>query len=162
MVKKDCARAQIQVFSLQNGYATEGVDLGSSNIKTTRKPEALMVVGAGVSGYEAGEVWHLLDQRVGMPLTKVEHSNLLTINLNRYNTMIMVGGQYRLDSAVTRKIKAWVQAGGTLITQKTASEWAIKNGLVRETLIVDTSKIKRRLSYDETANWQGAKSIGGS
>jgi Zinc carboxypeptidase len=162
LIKQAAIESQIEVHTLQNGYATEGVDVGSGNIKTVKKPEALMLVGTGVSGYEAGEVWHLLDQRIGMPITKVDWVNVPNLNLNRYNTLVMVGGQYRMDSASARKIKAWVQAGGTLITLKTASEWAIKNGLVREALITDTSRIKKRLAYDEAAGWEGAKAIGGS
>jgi hypothetical protein len=162
LVKKVNQETGVAVFSLQNGYATEGIDLGSGSIKTVRKPEALMVVGAGVSSYEAGEVWHLLDQRIGMPITKVEAVNLATINLNRYNTMVMVGGTYRLDSLAMRKIKTWIQAGGTLISTKTASEWVIKQGLVREGLITDTTKSRKRLNYDGAADLEGAKFIGGS
>jgi hypothetical protein len=162
LVKKVCEETGIEAHTLPNGYVTEGSDLGSGNHKTVKKTEALMLVGTGVSGYEAGEVWHLLDQRIGMPITKVELPNLPNLNLNRYTTMVMVGGQYRLDSATVRKIKAWVQSGGTLITTKTASEWAIKQNLVSEKLITDTSKVKKRLNYDEAQSWEGAKALGGS
>ena len=162
LLKKVSLDAQIDVVSINNGYSIDGIDLGSGNIKTVKKPEALMIVGTGVSGYEAGEVWHLLDQRIGMPITKLEVTSLPTINLNRYNTLVMVSGQYRFDSAVVRKIKAWVQNGGTLITLKTASEWAIKQNMIKEQLITDTTKTKRRLNYEDAAGWEGAKAIGGS
>ncbi len=161
-VKKVSADADIQVLSVGNGYSQNGVDLGSGMVKTVKKTEALMVVGTGVNGAEAGEVWHLLDQRVGMPITKVEAVNIPNINLSRYNTMVMVGGTYRFDSITTRKIKTWVQGGGTLITLKTASEWAIKNGVVQEKLNTDTSKIRKRLNYEDAQGWEGAKAIGGS
>ena len=53
----------------------------------------------------------------------------------------MVSGNYTLDKAAVDKIKAWVQNGGTLITFKTASEWAIKQGLTKEKLQpIDTIK----------------------
>jgi hypothetical protein len=162
IVKKVSIDADIQVISAGNGYSQNGVDLGSGMIKTVKKPEALMVVGTGVNVAEAGEIWHLLDQRVGMPITKVEAVNIPNLNLSRYNTLVMVGGVYRFDSATVRKIKAWVQGGGTLITLKTASEWAIKNGLAQEKLIADTSKIRKRLNYEDAQGWEGAKAIGGS
>ncbi|WP_205703422.1 hypothetical protein [Hymenobacter radiodurans] len=34
------------------------------------------------------------------------------------------------------KIRRWVQEGGTLITLKNASEWAIKQGIVKEKLLI--------------------------
>ena len=164
LVKKVSKEADIEVIPVQSGFATKGIDLGSGNIKTVKKPEALMVVGAGVAAGEAGEIWHLLDRRVGMPITKIEAANLSNISLNRYNTIVMVSGTYRLDSAIGRKIKAWVQAGGTLITFKTASEWVIKQGLIKEQLLVDTTKKPKtlRIDYESGANTEGAKNIGGS
>ena len=41
------------------------------------KPSAMMLIGTGVRAYEAGEVWHLLDQRVGMPITKFQSETLI-------------------------------------------------------------------------------------
>jgi hypothetical protein len=164
LIKKVGKEADINVIPLKSGYAVKGIDLGSNNVKTIKKPEALMVIGTGVAAGEAGEIWHLLDRRVGMPITKVEATNLTNLSLTRYNTIVMVSGTYRLDSATGRKIKAWVQSGGTLITLKTASEWVIKQGLVKEQLLVDTTKNKKvpRINYEDGANTDGAKNIGGS
>ena len=153
----------VTVRSVETGFSTGGVDLGSNLVRTLRKPEALMLTGFGVSAYEAGEVWHLLDQRVGMPITKADLSNLPRMNLNRYNTIVMVSGTYPTDRAVSDKVKAWVQAGGTLITLKTASEWAIKQGLTKEKLVVaDTTRKNLRYNYDDATNYEGAKALGGS
>ena len=77
----------------------------------------------------------------------------------------MVSGNYALiDKNLTEKIKAWVQNGGTLITLKTASEWAIRNGFTKEKLLpVDSSKaIPVRQLYDNAVYIEGAKSLGGS
>jgi len=122
-----------------------------------------MLIGAGVSGYEAGEVWHLLDQRINMPITKVDVANFSSANLSTYNTMVMVSGNYTLDKAAVDKIKAWVQNGGTLITFKTASEWAIKQGLTKEKIQpIDTVKNTRRINFEDADNLEGAKQLGGS
>ena len=92
-----------------------------------------MIVGTGVAAPEAGEIWHLLDQRLQMPVTKLDILNFSRADLSRYNTMIMVSGTYTLiDKAASDKIKAWVQGGNTLITLKSGTEWAIKNGLTKK------------------------------
>ncbi|MBX2963445.1 MAG: zinc carboxypeptidase [Cyclobacteriaceae bacterium] len=159
-VNKNCL---LDVYAVETGYNLKGIDLGSNFAVTVKKPEAIMIIGNGVSSYEAGEVWHLLDQRINMPVTKVDVSNIGRVNWNKYNVLIMVSGTYSIDKPTTDKIKAWIQAGGTLITFKTASEWAIKQGLSKEKLVaVDTTKTKPRTNYEDASNMEGARNIGGS
>ncbi len=122
-----------------------------------------MLIGQGISGYEAGEIWHLLDQRITMPVSKVDHTTFSRVNLNDYNTMILPGGTYALDKTATDKIKNWIQAGGTLITIKSATEWAVKQNLVKEKLIVqDTTKTQRRFDFATAQDMEGARQLGGS
>lgn len=155
----------IKVYSINTGFSAGGIDMGSPYIRTLQKPEAAMIIGTGVAASEAGEIWHLLDQRLQMPISKIDILNLGRANFNRYNTLIMVGGNYGLiDKTVSDKIKAWVQNGGTLITIKTASEWAIRNGFTKEKLLpADSIKgIPVRQYYDNAVYIEGAKAMGGS
>jgi hypothetical protein len=155
----------IQIHSLNSGLSSGGIDMGSSYVRTLQKPEVAMVIGTGVAAPEAGEIWHLLDQRLQMPISKIDILNLGRANLNRYNTLIMVSGNYSLiDKNLSDKIKAWVQNGGTLITIKTGSEWAIRNGFTRERLQAsDSSKTTLvRQYYDNAVYIEGAKAMGGS
>jgi hypothetical protein len=142
----------------------EGIDLGSSQIKTVKRPEVAMIIGTGVAATEAGEIWHLLDQRLQMPISKLDILTLGRASLSRYNTLVMVSGVYNLlDKNVVEKIRTWVQNGGTLITLKTGSEWAIKQGFTKERLLVDSSKSAgNRFNYDEAQDREGAKGLGGS
>lgn len=155
----------IAIYSLSTGFSSGGIDLGSNNIRSIQKTEAAMIIGTGVAAAEAGEIWHLLDQRLQMPISKIDILNLGRANLNRYNTIVMVNGNYTLiDKTLTDKIKAWVQSGGTLITIKTASEWAIKNGFTKEKLLpVDSSKTTPiRQHFDNAEYIEGAKAMGGA
>lgn len=155
--------AGVDIYPVETGLSNKGVDLGSPAIRTVKKPKVLMPIGTGVSGYEAGEVWHLLDQRISMPISKIDISNFSRVNLNEYNVLVMVGGTYPADKMMTEKIRQWVQSGGTLITMKTASDWAIKQGLVKEKLVaVDTVKNLKRVDFEWAADTEGAKQIGGS
>lgn len=159
-VSQSCS---LDIHSFNTGYSQAGIDLGSGNFQTTQQPKAVMLVGNGVSGYEAGEVWHLLDQRINMPISKVDINNFTRVNLADYNTLVMVGGNYNLDKTGTEKIKSWVQSGGTLITLKTATEWAIKQNLVKEKLIQqDTTKTTRRFDFGSAQEIEGARQLGGS
>ena len=48
-----------------------GIDLGSRLFVTLELPKIAMLVGDGVRSYDAGEIWHLLDTRYNIPLTKL-------------------------------------------------------------------------------------------
>jgi hypothetical protein len=125
----------------------------------------MMLVGSGVAAPEAGEIWHLLDQRLSMPITKMDILHIGRADLSRYNTIVMVSGNYALlDKAGYDKLKAWVQNGGSLITLKTASEWAIKARLYqRKAASIGYSKTTNiRYNYDAAIEIEGAKALGGS
>ena len=164
LIKRASKSSGIKVNAVETGYNSAGVDLGSAYFKTLRKPEALMIIGTGVAASEAGEVWHLLDQRLHMPITKIDILNMGRADLSRYNTMVIVSGVYSLlDKATTEKIKSWVQNGNTLITIKGGSEWAIKNGFTKEGLLQDSSKTTTvRQDFDRAVEIEGAKALGGS
>lgn len=155
--------AQVNFVGIPSGFSQSGIDLGSNNFQKVTKPEALIVTGQGVASYEAGEVWYWLDTHVGMPITKVDIATLPRLNLNRYNVIVMVSGQY--DRSLAPKIKQWVANGGTLITLKTATEWALKNDIAHETLrirnISDSSK-NIRVNYEDAAANEGSQNTGGT
>lgn len=168
IVKEAQMRFNVPVYSANTGFSTSGVDLGSSNLRYIEQPKAAMIIGDGVNSYEAGEVWHLLDRRVEMPITKI-HSNMLSrVSLDDYNTLVMVSSWgSAVDSIQQKKIKEWVSNGNTLITIGGASKWAIDKKLVKEQLTKkekDTAKNKevKRLPYVDARENDGAKQVGGA
>jgi len=166
VLKEASATYKIAVNSVKTGYSLQGIDLGSSNFITLEKPKAMMLVEGGVSSYEAGEVWHLLEQRMQMPISKVPERIFYRTDLRKYNVIIMVSGYYNLLNATSRqKLIDWVAAGNTLITTRTASSWAIRNKLVNESLIrkkEDAKDSLERLNYGESREFLGRNSIGGA
>jgi len=166
ILKSASAKHQVSIFDVNTGFSEQGIDLGSRNFRTVKTPKPLMLVGNGVSSYEAGEVWHLLDTKLTMPLTKAPMRIFNRINLNRYNTLIMVSGSYNeLDSLKRNKIKNWVSQGNTLITTRQASEWAIKKKLVKESLIKkpkDSNKVVKRMPYGDASELIGKERVGGT
>ena len=135
-VQEVAADTHINVLAVNGGFSTEGIDLGSSNIKAIRKPEVALAFGQGVTASEAGQVWFLLNQQLDLPVTKVDLSSFARASLKRYNVLVLPAGNYSAwDNTVIEKLKAWVNDGGTLITFQTATAWAIQQGLVKEKLV---------------------------
>lgn len=165
-IKAAGQEAGVSFVGVPTGYSQMGVDLGSNTFQKVTKPEALIAVGQGINGNEVGEVWYWLDTHVGMPITKVDVGMLPRLNLSKYNVIVLVSGQY--DRALAPKIKQWVASGGTLVTLKTASEWAIRSDIVKEKLRVNTKAdsaalAKRgRINYEDAVASEGSKNTGGT
>jgi hypothetical protein len=149
-------------YALQTGNAVSGVDMGSRKLVALTKPVIAMIVGAGVNATDAGEVWHLLDQRMNIPATHLEPAIFNRVDLNKYNTLVMVGGSYA--DLNKEKLKAWVSNGGTLILLEEAVQWASQNGINSVTLKkiktgVDSTK---RIAYGDEDEIDGAQQMSGA
>lgn len=164
LIQAGVKRFQVEVYPVAGGYSVAGIDLGSRYFEPLEKQKALLLVGEGVSSYEAGEVWHLLDQRVHMPITKLRMTMFGRVDLHDYQVMIMVSGSYsQLDDADKKRISDWVKAGNTLITIRQASEWVIKQGLVKEKLIeAPNDTTSERLPYVQASDILGREEVGGA
>ncbi|WP_010520086.1 M14 family zinc carboxypeptidase [Croceivirga radicis] len=155
----------VPMYAVNSGFSLKGVDLGSGYISPIKKPKAALLIGDGVSSYEAGEVWHLLDTRVHMPISKLPIRNLARIDFSKYNVLVMVSGRYQLDQKTTEKIKSWVAQGNTLITIANASKWIIDQKWVKEELTKiekDTADITIRKPYVDARENLGKNSVGGA
>lgn len=168
LISEGSKKFGVEVYDASSSFSSTGIDLGSNNIRALSRPKALMFIGDGVSSYEAGEVWHLLDTRMSMPITKLQLRMLNRVNLDDYNVIVMVSGSYStLDSAKVAKLKNWVGTGNTLITTRGASEWAIKKKLVKESLVTeekDKEKDKEveRKPYVDAGPNSGKNRVGGA
>ena len=171
----------VPVSGTNSGYSIKGIDLGSNNFRVLKKPKVAMLIGEGVSSYEAGEVWHLLDTRIHMPITKIRMNNFSSAKLDTYNALVMVSGKYsQLDSLKMQKLKNWTAKGNTLITIAGGSKWVIDKKIVKESLTkketakekenrdkkehTDTKLVEaaKRLPYVEASEHLGKERVGGA
>ena len=163
IVKEMQEKYDVPVYNSESGYSINGIDLGSNNFRINKPVKVAMLIGEGVNSYEAGEVWHLLDTRIGMPLTKIRLDQFSRISLDKYTTLVMVSGSYdQLDNKQIDKIKNWVEDGNTLITIAKGSSWAIDSDLINETLVKsknDTTYSRKR--YVDASEHIGRERIGG-
>jgi len=152
----------LKIYAVSSGAAGSGSDLGSNKFVSIGKPSVAMITGPGVNATDAGEVWHLLDQRMNMTATHLEPAVFNRVELSKYNTLIMVGGNY--PDINKDKLKTWVQSGGTLILSEEAVSWASQNGisdvkLKRAKAAVDSTQ---KLSYTDREQIDGSQQIQGA
>jgi hypothetical protein len=152
----------IIIHSVHSGLSATGIDLGSSKWAAIAKPTVALLVGAGVSALDAGEIWYTLDQRFGIPLSHLEVPVLNRVELNKYNTLILVSGNY--SDINKEKIKTWIQNGGTLICLEDAVKWAADAGITNIVFKKSntSSDSTGRMSYAQLENTSGAQENNGA
>jgi hypothetical protein len=153
----------VDIYAIASGY-TEGANLGSPSIDVLEKPSIALLVEGGVYSNEAGEIWHLLDQRFQMPITLLPVSNFNRADLNRYNVIIMANGNYTsLGKKGAEKLKDWTEAGGTVIARGNALTWLNKEDVAKFTFKEEKEeKPATQKSYADMKNTMGAQVTGGA
>ncbi|AEL25783.1 M14 family metallopeptidase [Cyclobacterium marinum] len=162
-LKSIAASTGINIYALSTGL-TAGVNLGSPSISVLTKPSIALLVDDGVGSSDAGEIWHLFDQRMEIPITLMPTHRMSGADLNRYNVIILPTGNYgAFGEREAEKLKSWVQKGGTLISRGSAMNWLAKNDIaVFNFASADYSDSTRQKKYADLSNDRGAKVTGGA
>ncbi|WP_412062460.1 M14 family zinc carboxypeptidase [Rubrivirga sp. IMCC45206] len=150
----------VEAFALDSGRTPVGNDLGSRAWAVLDAPRVALLAGEGASVYGVGEVWHLLSERFGQPVSLVDPAALP--DLDRYTVLILADGGYgTLDSTATARIRGWVRDGGVLVGIQGGAQWAARAGFLtaelRETPTDSTAR-----PYAELDAARGAQALGGS
>ena len=164
IIKTAQEKFNVPIYNSKSGFSIKGIDLGSNNFRINKPVKVGLLVGEGVNSYEAGEVWHLMDTRIHMPLSKIRLSQFSRVPLDKYTTLIIVSGSYnQLTKTDIEKINNWVKKGNTLITIAKGSSWAIEKELVKESLLEPSNdSIFSRKNYVSAAENIGRERIGGA
>jgi hypothetical protein len=127
-VKQAARQHGVRVHAASTGFVTEGAGLGGPHVRWVKPPQVLLMVDRPAM-YTVGHTWYLFDQVWRYPVTRVAGRNLGSVDLRKYNVLILPDGLYSFDSdapgeATVGKIRDWVRQGGTLILVKGAAAWA--------------------------------------
>lgn len=168
LMKEVAAENNIQIHAATSGHTLNvGADLGGRNSVADLKPvKPLLVVGGRTSPYDAGEVWHLLDHKMKMPVTLVRQDRLKRLDWNRYTHLILVGNYGPvIPKDMVDDLKAWVKAGGTIIAHRQGAEWVAKNITAGANGKKDDKKADGkpvRLAYSQKSQKDAEDVIGGA
>ena len=152
----------VNIYASNTASTPSGPDLGGAYQGVLQKPKVVILSGDGTSSYGVGEVWHLLNFRMGIPVSLLNAKQLSVHKLSKYNTIIVPDGSYgNLDSTDIKTLKDWVRNGGTLIATQTGSRWVVNKKILNEKL-KKGSKDTLDIPYDQVPMVTGAQRIGGS
>lgn len=102
---------------VRSGFAEEGPDFGSPQVRIINAPRIAVLRGSSVSSLNYGEVWHFFEQELNYPLTSINTLDFKQVDLTEWDILILPGGRYRdiLEENELERLKAWIQRGGKII-----------------------------------------------
>jgi hypothetical protein len=156
-------RYSISFYGTTSGYAENDMTLGHPSMSSLDLPKILLLIGDGISSSDAGEVWHLLDSRYQIPITKMDIEDFSPRVLNRYNNIIMVEGSYNeLSESDIKGIEAWTNLGGNIILFKGAVNWAKSNKWISLSDVNQDNNQDILPGYANASNHFGSRVLGGA
>lgn len=159
-LQKTAKESNVSINGVNTGL-NDGIDLGSNNFRPINTPKVAMLVGNGISGNDSGEIWHLLDQRFDMPITRLDMSYFTRIDIAKY-TAIIIPSSSNLGSSAEEKLRTWVRNGGVLIGYKNTARWLSSKKFINlefKSAKIDTIK---DVSFENRSLKSGAQVIGGA
>ncbi len=158
---KTSEESNVQIDAVSTGL-TSGVNLGSNQFRALEPAKVALIVGDGITPYDAGEIWHLFDQRYDMQITKLDLRDFSRADLSRYTDIILPNtwgrgpGKNEAD-----KLKEWVRNGGTLIGYRNVANWLKRHDFL-DLEIKESNLVAEDVSFEERRDFRGAQGIGGA
>ncbi|MFK7768724.1 MAG: M14 metallopeptidase family protein [Mariniblastus sp.] len=150
-----------KITAIKSGLSASGPDLGSTSFAVLEKPKVAMLIGKQMSAYSSGEVWHLLDTQIGMPVTMLKSSSFARSNLSDYTTLILADGS--LESTHWSAVEKFVSAGGTVIAIGRLAETAdsrLSGAKSESSASTDDGTIQK--PFDSASNTRALRLISGA
>lgn len=127
----------LQALAVRHGVRVHAVNsamtersqfgIGDGEVTSLTLPRIAVLGDEGVTQTSFGALWWTLERRYGIPFTHVGWNRLG--DLARFNVLIIPEASAGVLSSRLGKgeaLRAWVAAGGTLITYGGASDWAAR------------------------------------
>ncbi len=123
-----CREYEIEAYPIDSAFVDEGAHMGGPHVHWVKPPRILLVVNQPTN-YSSGHTWHLFDQVLAYPTTRIKGENISRIDLDKFDTIVLPDGNYSesngFGESTARKLSDWASQGGTLITLRGATGWAV-------------------------------------
>ncbi|WP_169307156.1 M14 family zinc carboxypeptidase [Ferrimonas sediminicola] len=121
-------RFGLEPKAVTRGQALSGPDLGSRTFRSVNRVKPMILVGRNVSQYEVGQLWHYLDQQLGVAPTLIDGEYAERVPMEEFTHLFLVDGRYRsLTPALSSRIQDFVRQGGVLVAwqggAREVAEW---------------------------------------
>ncbi len=175
--------AKVSIVGVSTGRVSEGIDAGSRNNVPLTPPKVALMVEPPFDLLASGQIYYLFDQETQLPIERIKTSMLIQTavpkfgsrygfaDLNDYNVLILPGGGQGLAQVFAKdelaQLKAWINAGGTLIASESAINFFTDKGSKMTDVKLaemksDSSEAAKYLAYTDRTDFYGKKRIPGT
>jgi hypothetical protein len=178
LIREATADLDLVIRAADTALSEAGPDLGGQRFRLLSQPRIALASQWPISSTSFGALWHLLDDRLGLRVSPVNIQSLGRMDLRKYNVIVLphswnpngIGGV--LSEGVRKRLRTWVEAGGTLIAIGHAAAFAAgkSSGLsdvrLRRDVLDQLDVYKEALSRERSARhvridpdevWRGAE-----
>ncbi|QQS47860.1 MAG: peptidase M14 [Acidobacteriota bacterium] len=115
----------VDVHAVDSAWVDKGPNFGSNNVGFLKKPRIAIAWNTPTSPNSVGWLRYVIEQRYGYPVTTIRADQLRSVDLNKYNVLILPDtfGGYNQQLGDGAAVKSWVQRGGTLVGIAGAVNW---------------------------------------
>jgi hypothetical protein len=152
----------VELVRTDSAFVESGMSLGSASMVALKAPRVVMAWDAGTQPMSAGWTRYTLERRFGQPVTAVRVGSLGRVDFTRVDVLVLPSGTYTgIAGDNLRRLKDWINAGGTLITIAEASRWAARDNVG---LLATSTELKggKPEGADAAADKTAEKKDGGS
>lgn len=125
---------EIELVPVDSARILDGPDFGGDEYNLLSPQRIAILGGDGIAPESFGELWHLLDRRIGVPATLLDIDRLGSQDLSRYTALLLPDVERQREALLhgigRGELERWVRDGGTLITLGNASLLAAEAGLI--------------------------------
>lgn len=130
MMEEAASNHGVEIHSTDHAWVESGQNLGSNYVFPLAVPRIALAWNMPTNPMSAGWTRYVLEQMYGLPVTLLHTMQIPFLDLSRYNVLILpnasgIGGGYPglLGENGARRLRAWLEQGGTLITFGAATRW---------------------------------------
>jgi hypothetical protein len=109
-----------------------------------KAPKIALLAGSQTSSLAHGQIWHFFEQQIHYPVSVISTDYFTTIDLWKYDVLVVPDGSYRLfDEATLTNISRWIGDGGKLILlERACYNFADKKGFALKEYADDDARKK--------------------
>ena len=121
-----------EVVATDSSWVDEGPDFGSSHVVSLKRPTVLIAWDRPTNSGSAGQARWVLEREFGYPTTVIRTAQLAGADLSKFQVIILPEGNYNADLGANgaRRLRDWVQTGGTLIGIGSAVSYMSANSML--------------------------------
>ncbi len=118
----------IDIVGVNTGLSSEGSLLGAPTFRLMKRPKIALFTGNGINYGSFGQLWYCIDRELEIPHSLLDIANFNRMDLSPYNVLVLPSSwgplSSRVDKQGGKKLKQWVEGGGTLICTNESAAWA--------------------------------------